>query len=252
MNRLTDKKEAAIQRRDYMRRIAHGCPRNLQVERFLRLAAYENTGREPEEIEDLVDQDEVEVEDLCDPDDTESLYAANLKLIKERSELKMKLSAANKELKALRRQMLDQEWLSAYKAGLSITEDLISRADAIAAIREQGCLSGSYYSPGEIEDDVVEMLEQVPAVDATQVLHDAQKPLSCEVSFWQLLITEQGPAEPTEKPVAQDIQSDYKAFHDSIMALPSCNTCAKRHKCLACPKPGSMVRFNCPLYISES
>lgn len=50
MERLTNKREADAQREEYERRLANGYPRNIPEERFLRLAAYEDTGREPEEI----------------------------------------------------------------------------------------------------------------------------------------------------------------------------------------------------------
>lgn len=48
MERLTNKREADAQREKYERRLANGYPRNIQEERFLRLAAYENTGLTPE------------------------------------------------------------------------------------------------------------------------------------------------------------------------------------------------------------
>lgn len=50
MERLTDKKEADAQRREYEIRLKQGYPRNIPEERFLRLAAYEDTGLEPEEF----------------------------------------------------------------------------------------------------------------------------------------------------------------------------------------------------------
>ncbi len=50
MERLTNKREADAQRKEYERRIANGYPRNIPEERFLRLAAYEDTRREPEEV----------------------------------------------------------------------------------------------------------------------------------------------------------------------------------------------------------
>ena len=52
MERLTNKREAWAQRKDYENRIANGYPRNIPEERFLRLAAYEETGLMPEEIID--------------------------------------------------------------------------------------------------------------------------------------------------------------------------------------------------------
>lgn len=54
MKRLTDKKEADAQRREYENRLKNGYPRNIPEERFLKLAAYEDTGLEPEEIEDAI------------------------------------------------------------------------------------------------------------------------------------------------------------------------------------------------------
>lgn len=50
MERLTNKKEADAQRKAYERRIEQGYPRNIPEERFLKLAAYEDTGLTPEEI----------------------------------------------------------------------------------------------------------------------------------------------------------------------------------------------------------
>lgn len=51
MERLTNKREADAQRKEYERRLANGYPRNIPEERFLRLAAYEDTRLEPEEID---------------------------------------------------------------------------------------------------------------------------------------------------------------------------------------------------------
>ena len=51
MERLTNKREADAQREEYERRLAIGYPRNIPEERFLRLAAYEDTGLEPEAVE---------------------------------------------------------------------------------------------------------------------------------------------------------------------------------------------------------
>ena len=50
MERLTEKREADAQREAYERRIEQGYPRNIPEERFLKLAAYEDTGLTPEEI----------------------------------------------------------------------------------------------------------------------------------------------------------------------------------------------------------
>ena len=51
MERLTDKREADARREEYERRLANGYPRNIPEERFLRLAAYEDTGLQPESVE---------------------------------------------------------------------------------------------------------------------------------------------------------------------------------------------------------
>lgn len=53
VERLTDKKEADSQRREYENRLRSGYPRNIPEERFLRLAAYEDTGLMPDEVEQL-------------------------------------------------------------------------------------------------------------------------------------------------------------------------------------------------------
>lgn len=53
MERLTNKREADAQREGYERRLANGYPRNIPEERFLRLAAYEDTGLTPESVEAL-------------------------------------------------------------------------------------------------------------------------------------------------------------------------------------------------------
>ena len=53
MERLTNKREADAQREEYERRLANGYPRNIPEERFLRLAAYEDTGWTPEMLRKL-------------------------------------------------------------------------------------------------------------------------------------------------------------------------------------------------------
>ena len=53
MERLTNKHEADAQREGYERRLANGYQRSIPVERFLRLAAYEDTGLSPESVEAL-------------------------------------------------------------------------------------------------------------------------------------------------------------------------------------------------------
>lgn len=50
MERLTNKREADAQREDYERRLANGYPRNIPEERFLLLAAYEDSGVMPERV----------------------------------------------------------------------------------------------------------------------------------------------------------------------------------------------------------
>ena len=50
MERLTDKREADAQREEYERRLANGYPRNIPEERFLRLAAYEDTHMMPSDV----------------------------------------------------------------------------------------------------------------------------------------------------------------------------------------------------------
>lgn len=55
MERLTNKREADAQREEYKRRLANGYPRNIPEERFLRLAAYEDTALTPGDIKELLD-----------------------------------------------------------------------------------------------------------------------------------------------------------------------------------------------------
>lgn len=59
MERLTDKKEADAQRREYEIRLKQGYPRNIPEERFLRLAAYEETGLEPEDFKRAFSEDTI-------------------------------------------------------------------------------------------------------------------------------------------------------------------------------------------------
>lgn len=61
MERMTNKCDADAQREEYERRLANGYPRNIPEERFLRLAAYEDTGLEPREVSAIVK----ERSDLC-------------------------------------------------------------------------------------------------------------------------------------------------------------------------------------------
>ena len=79
MERLTNKREADAQREGYERRLANGYQRSIPVERFLRLAAYEDTELTPEEI----DMDHEAAETLrrlcrgCDLDRLEELAEAD-------------------------------------------------------------------------------------------------------------------------------------------------------------------------------
>lgn len=50
MERLTNKREADLQRKRYEKRLEQGYPRNIPEERFLLLAAYEDTGLTPEQV----------------------------------------------------------------------------------------------------------------------------------------------------------------------------------------------------------
>ena len=76
MERLTNKREADAQREEYERRLANGYPRNIPEERFLRLAAYEDTGLTPEEVLPKDKADEIalklmrlaDLESLCSYD----------------------------------------------------------------------------------------------------------------------------------------------------------------------------------------
>jgi hypothetical protein len=55
MERLTNKREADAQREEYERRLANGYPRNIPEERFLRLAAYEDTRLTPELVRETAE-----------------------------------------------------------------------------------------------------------------------------------------------------------------------------------------------------
>ena len=73
MERLTNKREADAQREEYERRLANGYPRSISAERFLRLAAYEDTRLEPKEVLPKDKADEIalnlmrlaDLENLC-------------------------------------------------------------------------------------------------------------------------------------------------------------------------------------------
>lgn len=84
MERLTNKREADAQREDYERRLVNGYPRNIPEERFLRLAAYEDTGLEPKEVLPKDKADEIalklmrlaDLESLCSYDRLRELAEA--------------------------------------------------------------------------------------------------------------------------------------------------------------------------------
>ena len=76
MERLTNKREADAQRKDYENRIRNGYPRNIPEERFLRLAAYEDSGCAPEEVLPKDKADEIALK-LMRLADLESLCSYN-------------------------------------------------------------------------------------------------------------------------------------------------------------------------------
>nr|DAR58259.1 MAG TPA: hypothetical protein [Caudoviricetes sp.] len=76
MERLTNKREADAQREEYERRLANGYPRNIPEERFLRLAAYEDSDCEPEEVLPKDKADEIALK-LMRLADLESLCSYN-------------------------------------------------------------------------------------------------------------------------------------------------------------------------------
>lgn len=63
-----------------------------------------------------------------------------------------------------------------------MTNDLISREAAIKMIRENG-LRGEGYSREEREDNLVDMLECLPAVDAAPVVHGRWTEI--DASYWR-------------------------------------------------------------------
>lgn len=85
MERLTNKREADAQREEYERRLANGYPRNIPEERFLHLAAYEDTGLTPEEVLPKDKADEIalklmrlaDLESLCSYDHLRELAEAD-------------------------------------------------------------------------------------------------------------------------------------------------------------------------------
>ena len=76
MERLTNKREADAQREGYECRLANGYQRSIPVERFLRLAAYEDSGLEPEEVLPKDKADEIALK-LMRLADLESLCSYN-------------------------------------------------------------------------------------------------------------------------------------------------------------------------------
>lgn len=54
MIRLTNKEAAEAERKEYLRGLAKGKPRDIPKERFLRLADYENIGLEPADLSAIV------------------------------------------------------------------------------------------------------------------------------------------------------------------------------------------------------
>lgn len=85
MERLTNKREANAQREGYERRLANGYQRSIPVERFLRLAAYEDSGCAPEEVLPKDKADEIalklmrlaDLESLCSYDRLQELAEAD-------------------------------------------------------------------------------------------------------------------------------------------------------------------------------
>lgn len=53
MDRLTHKETAEALKNNYEKLMEAGADRDISQERYIKLAAYENTGLEPEEVEEL-------------------------------------------------------------------------------------------------------------------------------------------------------------------------------------------------------
>lgn len=53
MDRLTNKETAETLKNNYEKLMESGADRDISQERYIKLAAYENTGLEPEEVEEL-------------------------------------------------------------------------------------------------------------------------------------------------------------------------------------------------------
>ena len=77
MDRLTNKREADVQRKDYENRLANGYPRNIPEERFLRLAAYEDTGLTPEQCKVATEMEDVLIDEYFSWDRMRELIKAD-------------------------------------------------------------------------------------------------------------------------------------------------------------------------------
>lgn len=53
MDRLTNKETSEALKSNYEKLMEAGADRDISQERYIKLAAYENTGLEPEEVEEL-------------------------------------------------------------------------------------------------------------------------------------------------------------------------------------------------------
>lgn len=102
MERLTNKREADAQREGYERRLANGYQRSIPVERFLRLAAYEDTGLMPNDVTDMMAANGNAIceivklkEELQDAKNTAEQYAAINETLFDSN---MKLGADRKDL----------------------------------------------------------------------------------------------------------------------------------------------------------
>ena len=66
MERLTNKHHADAQCKSYKKRMIQGYPRNIAEERFLKLAAYEDTGLEPSEVAAALAELKITREFICE------------------------------------------------------------------------------------------------------------------------------------------------------------------------------------------
>lgn len=126
MERLTNKREADAQREGYERRLANGYQRSIPVERFLRLAAYEDTGLMPNDVTDMMAANGNAIceivklkEELQGAKNTAEQYAAinetlfdsNMKLAADRKALKNELCQYCKEYEYVYKGFCDEcEW----------------------------------------------------------------------------------------------------------------------------------------------